>query len=214
MVQRLAAGLAGARCHHSWTCPWFFGACVGDELGSMFQASVFGSVNKFATSLLDKLVSAWVDDMKELTSLINGWIPEGWQVSKDKVLEVPGMSDLLLKNRHYKSLSAGTTMLEEMWKHIPKITQDGCGSIVEMQLPNDARDVGVAGSDTAVTTWAIWLLAHVILGKPSPVVRKQEAEELLKEATYVGCIGVILEQRAALFIAGKPPSDVAQEFAA
>ena len=101
--------------HGGWNLHTSFGTEAG--LGSILHPDFPQSLLLTDKALRSNVTQAWALDLVELKDLILSWVPEGWAIHKDSLLEPEQVQIAkdLLANPSYKRLTAATNLFEAYW---------------------------------------------------------------------------------------------------
>ena len=100
------------------------------SLGS-FSDGVLDGALKNCEAVVHQVCDGWAVDLKDLCSLISSYVPQGWQMAKDKILQKDNAQVLqaLVDNPHKTKMGKGAALVHAWTKMLRQLNVDGTSPI-------------------------------------------------------------------------------------
>ena len=184
------------------------GVYIKGLAGKWDAAALAEAATKQGRALLNDFAAIWMQDMNTMSSRMAEWIPEGWQLKRDEVINDEVVKKAMLTNSNVKmfvcfffwggGLSGITWSVNEavQWlhKHAP-----GKQKLVEVAVLKKSEDMVLSrtcsevwwqkksedmvrdAADTVATSFMVYQLVSVISYEPNVNVRSQKVDTLKKQ---------------------------------
>ena len=111
--------------------------------------------------MLGDVRDSWCQDLRELTTKLQGMSPLGWELYGSTLLDNADVLQQLFRNSDYVNIGPVVEVTRGVRKACTALVRDGCGAFVPNEILLAARQAQIHGSLTVTTTYVAYTLKMV-----------------------------------------------------